>query len=84
MMSGKQERIANHSQPNFPTLGGYEGLAFSCRDCGARQVWAAQQQQWWYETAKGYVYATAVRCHTCRRTRRMAGGHITKILKATR
>jgi len=30
-------------------------------------VWTGTQQKWWYEVAKGFVYATAVRCRVCRR-----------------
>ncbi|WP_255461512.1 zinc-ribbon domain containing protein [Andreprevotia sp. IGB-42] len=54
--------------------GYYEDITFTCRDCGARQVWTASRQQWWYETAKGYVYSTAVRCLGCRQQRRRALG----------
>ncbi|QNM97754.1 zinc-ribbon domain-containing protein [Chitinimonas koreensis] len=61
--------------PAFVGRGYYEDLAFTCRDCGAHQVWTAEQQQWWYETAQGDVYTTAVRCLACRQARRrkMAG-----------
>lgn len=70
-------------EPGFVRQGYYEDLAFDCRDCGARQVWTAEQQQWWYETAKGYVYSTAVRCLACRRQRRqMHGGQPNKPMKA--
>jgi hypothetical protein len=48
----------------------YEDLPFICRDCGSEQVWTAQQQQWWYEVAKGPIYSTAVRCRACRQARR--------------
>ncbi|SMC29672.1 Probable zinc-ribbon domain-containing protein [Andreprevotia lacus DSM 23236] len=61
-------------EPEFVRRGYYEDIAFTCRDCGARQVWTAEQQQWWYETAKGYVYSTAVRCLGCRQQRRRALG----------
>ncbi len=75
----------SYGEPKFVTRGYYEDLSFTCRDCGAKQVWTAEQQQWWYETAKGYVYSTAVRCLTCRRARRMAGGGNTlNALKATK
>ncbi len=62
----------SYGEPQFVHDGYYQDRRFICRDCGARQVWTAEQQQWWYETAKGYVYATAVRCLTCRRERRLA------------
>lgn len=57
-------------EPDFVARGYYEDYVFDCRDCGSRQVWSAAQQQWWYETAKGYVYSTAIRCLSCRQGRR--------------
>ncbi|MFV0677220.1 zinc-ribbon domain containing protein [Variovorax sp. tm] len=26
----------------------YEDRPFTCRDCGAEEVWTAKQQKWWY------------------------------------
>ena len=48
----------------------YEDLEFKCRDCRKREVWTAEQQQWWYEVAKGPVQSTAIRCRACREARR--------------
>ncbi len=62
----------SYGAPAFVERGYYIDLAFTCRDCGASQVWTAEQQQWWYETAKGYVYSTAIRCLGCRQARRRA------------
>ncbi len=31
----------------------YEDIVFRCRDCGADEIWTAEQQKWWYEVAKG-------------------------------
>jgi len=45
----------------------YEDVAFTCRDCGVEEVWTAKQQQWYYEVAKGSIYAQPVRCRECRR-----------------
>ena len=47
----------------------YLDRAFTCRDCGAEEVWTAKQQKWWYEVAQGSVYSQAVRCHACREAR---------------
>lgn len=44
----------------------YEDIRFKCRDCGTEEVWTAEQQQWWYEVAKGPIFSTAIRCHACR------------------
>ena len=48
----------------------YEDVAFRCVDCGREEVWTAEQQKWWYETAKGYLFSTAIHCHACRVARR--------------
>jgi len=48
----------------------YFARPFSCRDCGAEEVWTAKQQKWWYEVVHGPVDSRAVRCLACRRARR--------------
>ncbi|OAI78730.1 hypothetical protein E7Z57_15500 [Ralstonia pseudosolanacearum] len=60
----------SYGEPEFARRGYYVDLPFTCRDCASREVWAAAQQKWWYEEAKGYVDSTAVRCLACRRQRR--------------
>jgi hypothetical protein len=50
----------------------YEDREFSCVDCGEREVWTAEQQKWWFETAKGPIYSGAIRCRDCRAARRKA------------
>jgi Probable zinc-ribbon domain len=45
----------------------YVDLEFTCKDCGREEIWTARQQKWYYEVAKGSLYATAVRCRACRR-----------------
>ena len=60
----------SYGDPRFVRRGYYLDERFICRDCGSQQVWTAAQQKWWYETAKGYVYSTAIRCSACRRARR--------------
>jgi hypothetical protein len=52
----------------------FEDIRFTCRDCGAEQVWTAADQKWWFEVAGGSLYSTAVRCLTCRTARRHADG----------
>src|SRR5262245_22001040 len=56
--------------PDFVTRGHYVDKNFTCKDCGKKEVWAATQQKWWYETAKGGVWTTATRCRLCRRRER--------------
>ena len=48
----------------------YIDRPFTCRGCGAEEVWTAKQQKWWYEIAQGSVYSHAVRCNACRKARR--------------
>jgi len=50
----------------------YQDYPFVCRDCGSREVWTAEQQQWWYEVAKAHIDSFAVRCRKCRQKRRGA------------
>ena len=49
-----------------PSITAYFDIAFRCRDCGKEEIWTAEQQKWYFEEAKGSLYATAVRCHECR------------------
>ena len=47
--------------PNF-----YVDKPFVCRDCGAKEIWTAKQQKWWYEVAKSHLDSIAVHCRRCR------------------
>lgn len=60
----------SHGAPAFVARGYYRDQPFRCADCGSEQCWRAEQQQWWYETIKGPVYAVANRCRACRIARR--------------
>ncbi len=44
----------------------YVDIVFKCRDCGREETWTGEQQKWFYEEAKGSLYATAKRCRDCR------------------
>jgi hypothetical protein len=44
----------------------YVDQPFTCVDCGSEEVWTATQQKWYYEVAKGPIYARAIRCRPCR------------------
>ncbi|MDA0832338.1 MAG: zinc-ribbon domain containing protein [Planctomycetota bacterium] len=46
----------------------YVDQEFTCRRCGKVEVWTAEQQKWWYETAKGYIFSNAIHCHDCRKS----------------
>lgn len=48
----------------------YKDYPFRCIDCGVEQIWTAEQQKWYYEEAKGYLWSVAVRCRSCRRLRK--------------
>ena len=70
MVPADRELLARHNNtygllPEF-----YLDRAFTCRDCGAEEVWTARQQQWWYEVVHGAIDSRAVRCLACRRARR--------------
>jgi hypothetical protein len=60
----------SYSIPAFVERGTYAPIAFTCKACGKAETWTAKQQKWWYETAKGDVFATATMCHPCRRRER--------------
>ena len=51
----------SYHRPTF-----YEDLEFTCRDCGADQVWRAEDQAWYYESSGAPYYSTAIRCCGCR------------------
>jgi len=48
----------------------YQDYPFICMDCGKSEVWTAEKQKWYYEEAKGYIWAVAIRCHDCRKKRK--------------
>jgi hypothetical protein len=43
-----------------------------CEDCGLAFVFAASEQQYWYETLKFYLQSRPKQCVACRRARREA------------
>jgi hypothetical protein len=53
--------------PDFVERGYYVDRPFNCKECGVAQVWSESQQKWWYESAKGDLWAVAVLCRPCRR-----------------
>jgi len=60
----------------------YRPIHFNCSDCGKPQIWTAEDQRWFYETTGAPIYATAKRCHLCRKKEqnrkklaRVAAGH---------
>ncbi len=59
----------NHSvgTPEFVKRGYYVDMPFNCKLCGVAQVWTETQQKWWYESAKGDLWAKAVMCRPCRK-----------------
>jgi hypothetical protein len=61
----KQQVPINSYSQSPPTY--YEDIEFTCRDCKKIEVWTAHQQKWYYEVVKGSLFATAVRCHDCRK-----------------
>jgi Probable zinc-ribbon domain len=60
----------SYSTPDYVMRGYYIDAPFTCKECGKREIWSAEQQKWWYETAKGSVWTMATRCRACRRRER--------------
>jgi hypothetical protein len=59
------QQVTNNSYSPPPAF--YVDMPFVCADCGSDETWTGEQQKWYYEVAKGSLYATAVRCDDCRR-----------------
>lgn len=60
----KSQQVPNNSYSPPPDY--YVDIEFTCKDCGRKEIWTAENQKWYYEVAKGSLYATAVRCRDCR------------------
>jgi hypothetical protein len=45
----------------------YLDRPFECRSCGKSEVWAAEQQKFWYEDCQGDLSAVAIHCRACRK-----------------
>ncbi|RIX46872.1 MAG: hypothetical protein D3M94_09205 [Rhodocyclales bacterium GT-UBC] len=56
----------SYGMSDFALRGYYVDQAFTCCDCGAAEIWTAERQRWWYETAGGGQYTRAKRCAACR------------------
>lgn len=74
VLADPSQQVRNENSYDPPPLY-YLDREFTCVDCGKKEVWSAQQQKWYYEVAKGSLYATATRCRKCRRERRERQGH---------
>ncbi len=57
----------SYDEPDFVKRRYYLDQPFTCAGCSSPEVWTATQQKWWYEVAKGSLFATAKFCRTCRR-----------------
>ena len=60
----RTQQVPNNSHDATPTY--YVDIKFKCCDCKTVEIWTAKQQKWYYEVAKGPLYARAVRCRACR------------------
>ncbi len=62
------DRSKVFSRSVLPTIPDYyRDSLFTCKDCGAQELWTAKQQQRWYEEQGGEIEAIAIRCRACRR-----------------
>ncbi|MFO0942672.1 MAG: zinc-ribbon domain containing protein [Pirellulales bacterium] len=69
MPSGAMPADASLQVPNnsyHPPPRWYVDKPFTCAKCGSEEVWTAEQQKWYYEVAKGTLFATAKHCRKCR------------------
>src|SRR5690242_12952155 len=41
----------SYDTPDFVRRGYYIDRPFTCKDCGAKEIWTDTQQKWWYEVA---------------------------------
>lgn len=64
IVANKDELSHNNTYGLLPLF--YVDKAYKCIDCESHEIWTAKQQKWWYETAKGHIDSTAVRCRRCR------------------
>ena len=64
VLADKSQQVPNNSYDPPPAY--YVDKEFICRDCGRHEIWTGEQQKWYYEVAKGSLYATAIRCRDCR------------------
>jgi hypothetical protein len=64
VLADKSAQVPNNSYSPPPDY--YVDQEFTCKECGRREIWTAAQQKWYYEVAKGSLYAKAVRCSECR------------------
>ena len=65
VLADQAQQVPNNSYSPPPAF--YLDLPFTCIDCGSKELWTAEQQKWYYEVAKGTLYATAARCRSCRK-----------------
>ena len=70
MAMADKSRLAHYNTSFGEVPDFYLDQAYTCRDCGAQEVWTAKQQKWWHEVAQGSAYSQAVRCRACRQARR--------------
>ncbi len=70
VMADPTKQVPNGSYDPPPLW--YVDKDFVCRKCGTEETWTAEQQKWYYEEAKGTLYATAKHCSNCRKIMRDA------------
>jgi hypothetical protein len=63
ILADRSQQARNNSNLK---LSYYVDQSFTCVDCGAQEIWTAQNQKWYFEVVKGPIQATARRCLPCR------------------
>ena len=69
----KEKLVHINTYGNLPNF--YVEYPFLCVDCGIAQIWTGEQQKWYYEEAKGHIWAVATRCRPCRKKLKSGGDH---------
>jgi len=64
VLADEKELSHNNTYGRLPRF--YIDKVVTCRHCGTEEVWPAERQKWWYETAKGNINTDAVLCRACR------------------
>ena len=64
VIADQAELAHNNTYGRLPRF--YVDKVVVCRQCHTEEVWPAERQKWWYETAKGNINTDAVLCRSCR------------------
>jgi hypothetical protein len=64
VLADEKQLEHNNTYGRLPRF--YVDKVVVCRQCATEEVWPAERQKWWHETAKGNINTDAVLCKACR------------------